>query len=309
MNLLKRALFVLSSMIVLVHTVNAHYDPNIGRWISRDPIYEKGGANLYGFVNNNPCNRIDKLGKEGYSTDSLVCQKLYLVTGLIYAHADDEDPVDVANPNDVIRDRALERFMPKKWASPYYDQFPFQAVVYNNTNSLAGYFNGAAQARMASQMARDWAVSTLAGYSVAGVVGAVIKEFRLCCCTSRLVAVAEFQGGARVIMLEVGTSGGEVPVVQESVSLFHQGTLTGRRVSSMRGLSTSISNDLSHYNPGCRLYEFQVPRNIYNEWLEEGLAIPRNDYHAPSGITTPEIRIMPPASGNLNQYLVPIPGI
>jgi RHS repeat-associated protein len=33
-----------------------------GKWLSRDPIEEKGGANLYGFVGNDPVNRWDMLG-------------------------------------------------------------------------------------------------------------------------------------------------------------------------------------------------------------------------------------------------------
>jgi RHS repeat-associated protein len=39
-----------------------YYSPEMGRWISRDPIGEEGGVNLYGFVNNNPANLIDSLG-------------------------------------------------------------------------------------------------------------------------------------------------------------------------------------------------------------------------------------------------------
>jgi RHS repeat-associated protein len=38
------------------------YDPETGRWPSRDPIEEQGGQNLYGFVNNNPINGNDVLG-------------------------------------------------------------------------------------------------------------------------------------------------------------------------------------------------------------------------------------------------------
>ena len=41
-----------------------YYSPSLGRWISRDPIDEQGGLNLYGFVNNDPVNYIDPLGKE-----------------------------------------------------------------------------------------------------------------------------------------------------------------------------------------------------------------------------------------------------
>jgi RHS repeat-associated protein len=39
-----------------------YYDPETGRWPSRDPIAESGGMNLYGFVGNRPINRIDRLG-------------------------------------------------------------------------------------------------------------------------------------------------------------------------------------------------------------------------------------------------------
>jgi RHS repeat-associated protein len=38
------------------------YSPTIGRWINRDPLGEKGGINLYGFVGNNPVNWVDSMG-------------------------------------------------------------------------------------------------------------------------------------------------------------------------------------------------------------------------------------------------------
>ncbi len=41
-----------------------YYDPLRGRWPSRDPIGERGGVNLYGFVGNNGVNRCDNLGLE-----------------------------------------------------------------------------------------------------------------------------------------------------------------------------------------------------------------------------------------------------
>jgi RHS repeat-associated protein len=38
------------------------YDPKIGRWLSRDPIREAGGLNLYGYVAQNPLSHRDPLG-------------------------------------------------------------------------------------------------------------------------------------------------------------------------------------------------------------------------------------------------------
>ena len=39
-----------------------YYDPVTGRWPSRDPIEERGGYNLYGFVGNDGVNQVDILG-------------------------------------------------------------------------------------------------------------------------------------------------------------------------------------------------------------------------------------------------------
>ena len=38
------------------------YNPQLGRWISRDPIGEQGGINLYGYVGNDPVNLVDPYG-------------------------------------------------------------------------------------------------------------------------------------------------------------------------------------------------------------------------------------------------------
>ena len=67
MKTLRKTLFAIA---VIIFTAQAHavmylarpYDPNMGRWMSRDPIGEAGGVNLYGFVRNRPVNRWDKFG-------------------------------------------------------------------------------------------------------------------------------------------------------------------------------------------------------------------------------------------------------
>jgi len=43
-----------------------YYDPRNGRFVGRDPIEEKGGRNLYGFVGNEPISRIDRHGLETF---------------------------------------------------------------------------------------------------------------------------------------------------------------------------------------------------------------------------------------------------
>lgn len=40
----------------------SHYSPSLGRFLSRDPIAEQGGRNLYAFVRNNPILEVESLG-------------------------------------------------------------------------------------------------------------------------------------------------------------------------------------------------------------------------------------------------------
>jgi RHS repeat-associated protein len=46
----------------LVYYNFRYYSPDLRRWLSRDPIGENGGVNLYAMVNNNPVSYIDLLG-------------------------------------------------------------------------------------------------------------------------------------------------------------------------------------------------------------------------------------------------------
>lgn len=46
------------------------YHSGMGRWMSRDPIGERGGRNLYAFVWNNPCDDVDPIGYQTNETSS-----------------------------------------------------------------------------------------------------------------------------------------------------------------------------------------------------------------------------------------------
>ncbi len=48
-----------------------YYDPVTGRWPTRDPIEEKGGINLYGFVRNRSISEIDAFGMAPWKSGAL----------------------------------------------------------------------------------------------------------------------------------------------------------------------------------------------------------------------------------------------
>ena len=69
---IERAL-LLCFVLVLVKTSFGFYNPNVGRWTTRDPIEEKDSPNLYQFVGNNPVKNVDPHGMYtlGDAEDSL----------------------------------------------------------------------------------------------------------------------------------------------------------------------------------------------------------------------------------------------
>lgn len=58
--------YLLSGLILSSVAVQAfaYYHPEEGRWLSRDPIAEEGGVNLYVSVGNDPVDQVDPLGLE-----------------------------------------------------------------------------------------------------------------------------------------------------------------------------------------------------------------------------------------------------
>lgn len=52
----------------LVHYLFRSYNSSTGCWLSRDPIEEEVGLNVYAFVSDNPINKIDKFGLASSTT-------------------------------------------------------------------------------------------------------------------------------------------------------------------------------------------------------------------------------------------------
>ena len=53
--------------LACVPSASAFYNPTAGRWLSRDPIYERGGPNLNQFLNNSAITSIDPIGLDGWN--------------------------------------------------------------------------------------------------------------------------------------------------------------------------------------------------------------------------------------------------
>ena len=66
----------------LVYYNYRHYSPALGRWLSRDPIEEQGGLNLYAFVGNVPTSFVDNQGGFAVAIGGVIGGS-FLVPGLI----------------------------------------------------------------------------------------------------------------------------------------------------------------------------------------------------------------------------------
>jgi len=62
-------------------TQHRAYDPKLGRWLSRDPIGEHDGTNLYAYVGNNPINKVDPKGLSAEAPFGYVCCRAIDTTG------------------------------------------------------------------------------------------------------------------------------------------------------------------------------------------------------------------------------------
>ncbi len=66
---MKKRLLQLSIFLFLATTTHAYYQAEQGRWLNRDPIEERGGVNVYGFVGNDGVDLVDTDGRWPWSSE------------------------------------------------------------------------------------------------------------------------------------------------------------------------------------------------------------------------------------------------
>jgi hypothetical protein len=64
----------LTLCLMLPQPAQAFYNPSTGRWLSRDPVEEGGGRNLYCFVHNDCVRSFDSLGQIRFGDDNWGCR-------------------------------------------------------------------------------------------------------------------------------------------------------------------------------------------------------------------------------------------
>jgi len=88
-----------------------YYLPQVGRWMSRDPIEERGGLNFYGMARNDPLNQVDYLGQfgtgMGYGSQSFFDQGLNPWTGKPLSPVSHPHPTDTFKTLDAAMADAL----------------------------------------------------------------------------------------------------------------------------------------------------------------------------------------------------------
>jgi hypothetical protein len=67
LKLMTRLLLLAGILVGFAPVAQAFYNPSTGRWLSRDPIEEIGGHNLYGFLGNNGVAQVDVDGRSQWS--------------------------------------------------------------------------------------------------------------------------------------------------------------------------------------------------------------------------------------------------
>ncbi|GEP89288.1 hypothetical protein CTE07_09330 [Chitinophaga terrae (ex Kim and Jung 2007)] len=91
---------------------------------------------------------------------------------------------------------------------------------------------------------------------------------------------------------------------EEYQTVYHKGNLSGGKVSTTRLLSTGTDRAAVNSIREGTLYEFKIPKNVYNDWTRRGLASTWQDYDYVTGVRNEEIRFDPKVADDLNKYMI-----
>jgi hypothetical protein len=96
-------------------------------------------------------------------------------------------------------------------------------------------------------------------------------------------------------------------IKEKMVKLFHKGKLDDGNVDPRRKLSLGTEKESVEAldRPG-EVHEFEVPQRKLNEMEDNNQLEYRKDYDATTGVQNEEVRIYPPASGELNDYKIEV---
>jgi len=283
------------------------YDPASGQFFSPDPMGHDGSPNLYSFCGGDPVNHFDpdgRFGKAGlnYAYQNGIYGQEYRAAAQFFGNyaSTTENPYLGAGADFLssVASMGAANTTPAAYVNQAVSDYDAQGGGalgllgagnrYNPTKSAFDFGSGIdlVDAHELSGVER-----TSAGLNVFGatlLVGAGFVE--------RPTVPQE----APPVIPAAETAG---TPAEDFVTLYRQGN-PETVYSSSRPVSTSLSSELTHYDPEAQLLQFKVPQSTFDQWRMQRLIETFNDLHAPSGIITPETRILPPASGQLNQFLV-----
>ncbi len=92
-----------------------YYDSVNGRWLNRDPIMERGGINIYGFVHNNAIHNVDIKGEIVWAAVAIAASTIAGLTAMYCAQKAAEEEAECANETSNAQsecDPKCETFVP-----------------------------------------------------------------------------------------------------------------------------------------------------------------------------------------------------
>ncbi|HWA11397.1 MAG TPA: RHS repeat-associated core domain-containing protein [Opitutaceae bacterium] len=162
------------------------YDPELGRWLSRDPIGENGGINRYSYVGGNPVNFIDpmglvKWGDLGSAGLGLITNGLGVATGVALAFVPEPTLLTKAAAVAVIGKSSygFGASIQNAWAAINDKVAPSQGSLANDTAQLIAPGNQNAQ-RVASvlDLGSDLLGGRIGANAAKNLIGQVVRDAR-----------------------------------------------------------------------------------------------------------------------------------